>query len=169
MRGTDFLLRHRNALLLFLLVTTLLISGLASRKRLQASPASVTIPVMETPRETRTALEAFRMERSAQVSADVASLEKLCASPALDDSTLESAAAQLQSIIDARQAESALEGALTGSSLSPCAAVLSGGSLTIVTEKTQITARDTALVLTLAAAHAGISPENVRIITADSH
>lgn len=169
MRRADFLVRHRNALLLVLLVTTLLISGLASRKRLQASPASVTIPVMETPRETRTALEAFRLERADQTRADIAALEKLCANSSLDESMLDSAAAQLQAIIDARQAESALEGALTGSSLSPCAAVLSGGSLTIVTEKAQITDKDAALVLTLAGAHAGISPDKVQIVTANSH
>ena len=52
MKGTDFLLRHRNTLLLVLLVTTLLISGLASHRQLQSAPASVTIPVMETPRES---------------------------------------------------------------------------------------------------------------------
>ena len=168
MKGTDFLLRHRNTLLLVLLVTTLLISGLASHRQLQSAPASVTIPVMETPRESLSALEAFRAERAAQVKADIAAPEKLCVNPSLEDSLLESAALQLQSIIDARQAESALEGALTGSSLSPCTAVLSGGSLTIVTEKEQITDKESALVLTLAAAHAGLAPENVRIITANS-
>jgi hypothetical protein len=39
--------------------------------------------------------------------------------------------------------------------------------MTLVTAKSTITDKDSTLVLTLAAAHAGIRPENVRIITAE--
>lgn len=73
---------------------------------------------------------------------------------------------QLQEIIANRQSQSALEGALAGSSLYPCAAVVSGGNVTIVTQKSTVTDKDSALVMSLAAAHAGVTPEKVRIITA---
>ena len=94
-------------------------------------------------------------------------LEHLTAQPLLDKSTREAAAEQLQSIIDIRQAQSAIEGALSNSSLSPCVAVIAGNALTIITSKSTVTDKDTALIMTLAAAHAGIQPENVRIITAE--
>lgn len=162
----ELLTRHRNAFLLALLITTLAVSGYANQERLQAASATVSIPVTEVSAQPVSALEAYRQQRDQTALTDMAALEKLCAQTTLDAPTRESAAAQLQEIIDARQSQSALEGALAGSSLSPCVAVVSGGSVTIVTEKATVTDKDCALVLTLAAAHVGAAPENVRIITA---
>jgi len=161
----ELLTKHRNAFLLTLLVTTLAVSGYANQERLGASVATVSIPVTEVASQPISALEAYRQQRDQTALADIAALEKLCAQQTLDTPTREAAAAQLQEIIDARQGQSALEGALAGSSLSPCVAVVSSGSVTIVTEKDSITAKDSALVMTLAAAHVGAAPENVRIIT----
>ena len=163
-RPGDLLAKHRNAFLLGLLATTLAVSGYANQQ--QGQPDSVNIPVTEVFSQPLSALESFRQQRDQSVLADIAALERLCAQADLDDKTRREAAAQLQQIIDARQAQSALEGALAGSSLYPCAAVVHNGSVTIVTEKSAVTDKDSALVLTLAAAHAGALPENVRIIPA---
>lgn len=158
----QLLTKYRNAFLLTLLAATLAISSLTGRD----SPAStVNIPVIETAASPASSLEAYRLQRDQDALADIAALEALIAQTMLDAATREDAADRLQEIIDCRQAQSALEGALVSSSLAPCVAVVAGGSLTIVTEKSAITDRDSALILTLASAHAGIKPENIRIIT----
>ena len=158
-----FLTQHRNAFLLLLLVTTLVLS---SQTRQTAATATVDIPVTETAASPVSPLQAYRLQRDQEALADIASLEALIAQPLLEASTREDAADLLQQLITRRQAESAMEGALVSSSLFPCVAVIANDCLTIVTEKSDITSRDSALVLTLAAAHTGVTPENIRIITA---
>lgn len=157
---STILTRHRNLLLLLLLGAVLIVSCL---QRDEAVP-TVAIPVIETASAPVNAVEAFRVQRDQDTLADIAALEKLCALESSDHGLQSDAAAQLQAIIDARQAQSALEGALLGSSLSPCVAVVSGGCVSIVTGKQEITDKDAALVLSLAAAHTGTAPGNVRII-----
>lgn len=165
MKPGDLLTKHRNLFLLILLGGTLIISGIAAQEQ---EAATVNIPVVETAAQPVDALEAFRIQRDRDALSDIAALEKLCAQENLDESLREDASNRLQSIIDSRQAQSALEGALLNSSLYPCVAVVTGGSVTIVTGKTTITDQDAALVMTLAAAHAGASPQDVRIITAEA-
>lgn len=162
----DLLTKHRNSFLLGLLIITLAVSGYASRQQAAEASATVEIPVTEAAAQHLSPLETYRQQRDQEARSNIAALEKLIAQVNLDEATRDAAAQQLQQIIDNRQAQSALEGALIGSSLYPCAAVVSDGSVTIVTEKTAVTDKDSALVLTMAAAHAGASPENVRIISA---
>lgn len=158
------LTKHRNLLLLTLLTGTLLLCAHGDR----ATPAaSVSIPVAETAAMPLSPLESCRQQRDAEALRDMSALEALIGQPQLDEATREAAAARLQEIVDARQAQSALESALCSSSLSPCVAVVSGGSLTLVTSKKTVTEQDSALLLTLAAAHTGIPPEKVRVITAN--
>lgn len=163
----DMLTRHKNAFLIVLLVTTLAVSGYANQSRLSQGRDTVDIPVTETFSQALSALESYRRQRDETTLADIAALEKLISQTTLDDKTRDQAAELLQATIDARQAQLSLEGALTGSSLYPCVAVVQGGSVTIVTEKSAVTQKDSALVMTLAAAHAGVSPDHVRIITAE--
>lgn len=167
MKPGDLLTRHRNSFLLLLWVTTLIISGYTNRERLRTASATVDIPVTEVAAQPVSALEAYRRQRDQENLADIASLEQLIAQTELDADTRHAAANLLQEIIDARQGQSALEGALCGSSLSPCVAVVADGNVTIVTEKSIVTEEDSALVMTLAAAHVGASPEKIRIITAN--
>ena len=162
----DLLTKHRNSFLLGLLIITLAVSGYASRQQAAEASATVEIPVTEAVAQPLSPLETYRQQRDQEARSNIAALEKLIAQVNLDEATRDAAAQQLQQIIDNRQAQSALEGALIGSSLYPCAAVVSDGSVTIVTEKAAVTDKDSALVLTMAAAHAGASPENVRIISA---
>ena len=160
----EFLTKHRNAFLLLLLVSTLAQSSLAGQS---ATPATVDIPITETAAAALSPLQEYRLQRDKDALSDIAALEELIAQPLLEASTREDAAARLQEIIDCRQAQAAMEGALVSSSLGPCVVVIEGGSLTVVTGKKQITAKDSALVLTLTEAHTGIAPGNVKIITAN--
>lgn len=158
----DLLTRHRNTFLAALLIVTLIL-GSHSHSDDQAV-TTVSIPVVETASASVSAVESFRQQRDQAARADIAALERLIGQDHLDEQTRLGAAERLQTIIDARQVQLAIEGALTMSSLYPCAAVLQDGILSIVTEKSAITERDAALVMTLAADHGGIAPEDVRII-----
>ena len=159
----ELLTRHRNAFLILLLTITL---ALGSLRQQPTTQATVDIPVTATAVQATTPLEAYRLQRDQDTLRDMAALESLIAQPLLEASTREDAAARLQQIVDQRQAQSALEGALTNSSLGPCVVVIAGDSLTLVTAKDDITKKDSALVLTLAAAHTDVKPENIRIMTA---
>ena len=50
----------------------------------------------------------------------------------------------------------------------PCVAVVEGGSVTIVTEKDGLTDGESALVITLARAHAGVEPSGVRVMAVEA-
>ena len=163
----EMLTKHRNAFLLGLLTVTLTISGYANQQQVTAASATVSIPVTEPAAQVLSPLESCRQQRDQEALRDMAALEALIAQHSLDASTREDASTRLQELIDARQAQSAIESALSGSSLYPCIAVVAGENISIVTEKSAVTDKDSALVMTLAAAHAGIKPENVRIITAE--
>lgn len=165
-KAGELLTRHRNLFLLLLLLCTLAVSSAANRERLAEASATVHIPVTSAPTGV-SHVETFRQARDEAYRADLAALEALCAQADLDERTRTDAAARMQALIDCRQAETALEGALLNSSLSPCVAVVAGGNVTIVTGKSAVTKADSALVLSLAKAHADAAPECVRIITAE--
>lgn len=161
MSKQSFLSRHRNLLLIMLLSATLAVSSAANRRRLEEVQQTTALPVMQT----TSAIAVYQEERAASYLTDIAALQAVSADSSLDAATRESAADRLTQLVADREAEAALETALSQSDLAPCAAVVSGGSVTIVTGKAQITQADSALAMTLAAAHAGISAEDVRIIT----
>ena len=96
----------------------------------------------------------------------MAALETLISSENTDRAARQSAAEELQAYVALHQAQLALEGALLTSELTPCCAVVTDGSVTIVTEKQEITEQDTALVLTLVQVHTGVPASGVRIMTA---
>ena len=113
------------------------------------------------------AVAAYVDERAAAHERDIAALTALIQQSDMDERTRQDAADTLQDIVRNRECQQALEDALSATALAPCAAVVSGGSVTIVTAKNAITPEDSALVLALAQAHAGAAPEDVRILTAE--
>lgn len=159
------LIRHRNWLLFAVLLTTMLVSCLATIRRLEEETKPVSLPVMQTISTTASALEQFRQERDETAAGDLARLQQLSENAAVDQQLREDAAEQLQQMIDRRERQTALEGALTMSGIAPCVAVITGGSVTIVTEKETLTEGESALVVTLAGVHAGIEPSGVRVMT----
>ena len=158
--------KHRNLLLLALLLTTMAASYLVNQRQMAQDASTVTIPVTEVAAPTATPIEQYRQERDAAALTDMAALESLCAQESLDAQTRADAAAQLKRLIDARQTQTAPAGALLESGIAPFAAVVSEGSVTIVTEKATLTSGETALLLTMAQTHAGVEPSGVRVITA---
>ena len=167
LKAGSFITRHRRLLMLSLMLMTLLVCSTVNRLRLEGDAALTSLPVMRTQTNDASAVMAYIDERDAAYQQDVAALTALINQESLDVRTREDAAAQLQSLVADHTARAALEEALSATSLSPCAAVISGGSLTLVTTNANISQEETALLLTLAAAHAGISAENVRILPSE--
>lgn len=163
----EFIRKHINALLLACLLITLAASWFFTNQRLTEAAATVSLPVEQISAPSASRLEEFRTRREETTLADIAALQTLCDQENLADATRQDAAAQLQRIVDTRQAQLALEGALAQSGVAPCVAVITEGSVTVVTDKPTISEGESALVMTLAQAHAGVAPSGVRVITAN--
>jgi hypothetical protein len=157
-----FLVRRKNWLLMAALALSLTAALLLRPSSPQAQ--RVTLP-MTSAESSASPLEAFRISRDSAYQRDMAALETLI-SENTDRAARQSAAEELQAYVALHQAQLALEGALLTSELAPCCAVVTDGSVTIVTEKQEITEQDTALVLTLVQVHTGVPASGVRIMTA---
>ena len=158
-----FLVRRKNWLLMAALALSLTAALLLRPSSPQAR--GVTLP-MTSAESSVSPLEAFRISRDSAYQRDMAALENLISSENTDRAARQSAAEELQACVALHQAQLALEGALLTSELAPCCAVVTDGSVTIVTEKQEITEQDTALVLTLVQVHTGVPASGVRIMTA---
>lgn len=159
--------KHMNLILIVALLVTMVVSYAANQRRLTAETSAVSLPVVSVT-ASPSALEEYRRRREETTLQDMAALQALCEAEQLDSLTRGDAAAQLQQLIARREQQSALEGALTQSGLSPCVAVLAEGSVTIVTGKEKVSEAESALVMTLAQTHTGVKPAGVRIITASN-
>ena len=154
-----FLVRRKNWLLMAALALSLTAALLLRPSSPQAQ--RVTLP-MTSAESSASPLEAFRISRDSAYQRDMAALETLISSENTDRAARQSAAEELQAYVALHQAQLTL---LT-SELAPCCAVVTDGSVTIVTEKQEITEQDTALVLTLVQVHTGVPASGVRIMTA---
>ena len=74
---------------------------------------------------------------------------------------------QLSAIVAAREAELAIEGALIGGGFSPCLAVVSPASVTVIVSRESLTRGEAALIMTLCESHTNQSLENIKIMTGD--
>lgn len=157
-----FLVRRKNWLLMAALALSLTAALLLRPSSPQAQ--RVTLP-MTSAESSASPLEAFRISRDSAYQRDMTALETI-SSENTDRAARQSAAEELQAYVALHQAQLALEGALLTSELAPCCAVVTDGSVTIVTEKQEITEQDTALVLTLVQVHTGVPASGVRIMTA---
>lgn len=163
----DWITRHRNLLIVLLLLATMVVSSLANQERLAQEAATVSLPVAEPFEEPAGKIETFRRQRDAASLQDIAALQALIGQEQLDQQIRAEAAAQLQAIIDAREKQLALEGTLMESGFFPCVAVVSAGQVTIVTEKSGLSDDDAALLLAMAQLHAGVQPAQVSVIATD--
>lgn len=121
-----------------------------------ASPQPTPAPAQEA--------ESGRALREEAYDKDRASLEALLDSGAADEQTRAQAAKRLEQLVSDHQSEIAVEEALRGAGYQPVLVLLQNGALTVML--TGDNAGDSAAIFALCAAHAGISPENIRIMTA---
>lgn len=152
----------RNALL----IAAMLLTAAITWRCLAGDARPLTIPTLTAAEDTLSPLEHFRLERNETELRNMAALELLCAPDQPDETLRHDAAVQLQTLIDARQKQLAMEAILLESGFGACTAVLTNDQLTIVTDTATLTDRDNALLLELSQLHAGVSPQNLRVICA---
>lgn len=124
----------------------------------------VTLPVSTACTEPLPPLRQYRLERNETELRNMAALEALIQNDTIDSDLRRDAAAALAALVDARQKQLAVEGALLESGFGNCTAVLTGEQLTIVTDQPALTAADNAMLLELAQVHADIAPTGLRVI-----
>lgn len=156
--------RRKNTLLFIVLLASMAVSCLVTIRRLESESAPVSLPVTFVAGQASD-IDGLRHEVKAEEDADLAALREISRNELLDAATRESAAAQLSAMIARRESHSALEAALSSTSLAPCTVILTEGSVTVVTAKETISQAESAMVVTLADTHAGVEPSGVRIIT----
>lgn len=161
--------KYRNLLLLGLLVVMLVVSSQMNRDRLLRETAAVSLPVTYTGasanvQTAQTPMEQYRQQRDETAMQDMAALQALADAEVLDAQTREDAAARLQLLVTQREQQTALEGALLETSLWPCVAVISPGSVTVVTEKEALTEAERITLLTMVQAHTDVDAGGVRIV-----
>lgn len=120
-------------------------------------------PAPPTPAPTQAA-QSERALREEAYDKDRASLEALLDSGAADEQTRAQAAQRLEQLVSDHQSEIAVEEALRGAGYQPVLVLLQNGALTVML--TGDNAGDSTAIFALCAAHAGVSPENIRIMTA---
>ena len=163
----EWITRHKNLLLVLLLLATMVVSSLANQERLEQEASTVSLPVVEPYAEPAGKIELFRQQRDAASLRDMAALQSLIDQTQLDQQTRDEAAEQLRSLVDAREKQLALEGSLLQSGVYPCVAVVSAGQVTIVTEKSTLTEDETSLLMTMTQLHTGAQPAQVSVMTVD--
>ncbi len=170
----SFFKKYRNLIFLSVLLLTLAGSYMWNQYQLTGSkmvslPMSRTAGVNATPTVTviKTPLAAYQEKREATRKEDMAALETLAANAQVDQTARDQAHDELMEVIRCRENELAIEGALTGAGLAPCVAVVQRGAVTVLVEKKELTQTEASMILTVAAAHSGEAPENIRIMAGD--
>ena len=163
----ELLKKYRNPILVAVLLLTMAASYFVNQSRLAQGAETVTLPVTtQQDGQATGALQTYRAKREETALSDIAALQALCDQDKLDQTTREDAAKQLQTLVDLREKQAALESALSTSGMGECVVTLSPGAVTIVTEKATLSSGESALILTLCKTHADVEPSGVRVITA---
>ena len=105
-----------------------------------------------------------RQTREAAYEKDLAKLEKLLENNALQEETRQQAASQLARMIDQHQLELGLEEALTNAGFAPCLVLMQNDALTVAVSASEVTAAQSAVILSICLAHTEVAAENIRIM-----
>lgn len=161
----SWIMKYRNVLLLGVLVIMLAVSSQLNTERLAEETKTVSLPVAYPGNDTVTdPMEQYRQQRDETAMQDMAALQALVDAEKLDDQTRQDAAQRLATLVERREQQMDLEGALLESGLWPCVAVVSTGSVTIVTEKETLSDSERTLLLTMVQAHTSVDAGSVRIV-----
>lgn len=117
-------------------------------------PGSTEVPVPQTARQ----------RREAAYEKDLAAVQTLVQQSGLPEETRRQAAEQAAQMIREHQTELGLEEALTNAGFSPCFVLMQNDALTIAVSASEITAAQSAVILSLCLEHAEVASENIRIM-----
>ena len=162
-------MKYRNLLLLGLLVVMLAVSSQLNTNRISEESTAVALPVTYSGSAAQqTPMEVYRQQRDETALQDMAALQALVDASEVDEQTREDAALRLQTLVSQREQQSALEGALLESGLWPCVAVVTPGSVTVVTGRESLSEEERTLLLTMVQAHTEVDAGGVRIVCGNS-
>ena len=169
-----FLKKHRSLIFLSVILLTLAGSYLWNQYQLLGAK-TVSLPITRvnggntapTAAVSKTPLKEYQEKREATRKEDMAALNALATNDKVDQTARDQAHGELLELIQFRESELAIEGALTGAGLAPCVAVVQRGAVTILVEKKELTQTEAAMVLNIASAHSGEAAENIRIMAGD--
>ena len=105
-----------------------------------------------------------RVRREEAYNKDIAALQKLTQNTDAAESTREMAAQQLAQLIEAHQAEIALENALQDAGFSDSVVVVQNNAVTVMLRPEQLNEAVSAQILSLCIAHTSVGAENVRVM-----
>ena len=120
---------------------------------------------IQTPQPAQVHKPSERDIREAAYDKDIAALEKLLQSGAADAQTQTQAAQRMERMVEEHQCETAIEEALKRAGHAPVLVLCQNGALTVMTQE-NLTAEQSAAVLSICIAHADVAAENVRIMQA---
>lgn len=148
----------RRGILLMLLISAGMMIWMQQNAAVENAPSVTAQPVQTAPRDERSV-------REAAYAKDLAALEKLLESDAADEQTRTQAARRIQRMAEEHQYELAIEEALLQAGYQPVLVLCQNGALTVMTQE-NLTAEQSAAVLSICIAHADVAAENVRIMQA---
>ena len=147
----------RRGILLVLLISAGVMVWMQQDVLVETEPDATPQPVPTAPRDERSVREKAYEQ-------DLAALEKLLESDAVDEETRKQAAQRIQRMAEEHQCELALEEAMLQAGYLPVLVLCQNGALTVMVQE-NLTAEQSAAVLSLCIAHADVAAENVRIMT----
>jgi hypothetical protein len=118
------------------------------------------VPRVTAAPEPRTA----RQRREEAYEKDLAAVQQLMQQPELPQETRRQAGEQAAQMIREHQTELGLEAALTHAGFAPCFVLMQNDALTIAVSASEITAAQSAVILSLCLEHAQVASENIRIM-----
>jgi len=105
-----------------------------------------------------------RQRRETAYEKDLAAVQQLMQQPELPEETRAQAGEQAAQMIRDHQTELGLETALTHAGFAPCFVLMQNDALTIAVSASEITAAQSAVILSLCLEHAQVASENIRIM-----
>lgn len=147
----------RRVLLAILVLTAGILWWTEGRWQNEAKNQPIATPVP-------TAKQDERLKRETAYDRDVAALRAMLESGAANEATQEMAAQKLAELIGEHQHEIGLETALLEAGYENAVVLMQNGAVTVMVPQERVNEETSAQLLELCVVHAGVGPENIRIM-----
>lgn len=147
----------RRVLLAILVLTAGILWWTEGRWQNEAKNQPIATPVP-------TAKQDERLKRETAYDRDVAALQAMLESGAANEATQEMAAQKLAELIGEHQHEIGLETALLEAGYENAVVLMQNGAVTVMVPQERMNEETSAQLLELCVVHAGVGPENIRIM-----
>ena len=147
----------RRVLLVILVLTAGILWWTEGRGQNEAEKQLMATPVP-------TAKQDERLKRETAYDRDVAALQAMLESGAANEATQEMAAQKLAELIGEHQHEIGLETALLEAGYENAVVLMQNGAVTVMVPQERVNEETSAQLLELCVVHAGVGPENIRIM-----